>query len=107
MIQHNKSYNCPVEYAVSVLNGKWKTVILAWLKESPLRYNQLKRKIPNISDKVLTQRLKDLEELGFITKRKQEDGDYNFEYCLTDKGNSLRPVLDALYNWGKSNYARL
>lgn len=91
------SYGCPVELALDFVGGKWKTVILAWLKEAPHRYADLRARIDGISDKVLTERLKDLERLELVEKR--SDGGTTV-YHLTDRGESLRPVLDALYHWG-------
>ncbi|TYC53727.1 helix-turn-helix transcriptional regulator [Rhodobacterales bacterium] len=96
------SYGCPVELAVSILNGKWKTVILARLKEEPCRYNELKAKIPNISDKVLTQRLKNLEDLGLVAMRPADDTGTTLVYGLTSEGERLRPLLEALYNWAST-----
>ena len=87
-------YGCPVELALDVLGGKWKPVILALLKEAPRRYGDLRRLIPALSDKVLSERLRDLEGQGLIARA--SDG----QYQLTPRGESLRPVLQALYDWG-------
>jgi DNA-binding HxlR family transcriptional regulator len=94
------SYGCPVELALDFVGSKWKTLILAWLKEAPHRYGDLRARLPGISDKVLTERLKDLERLELIEKRSGTSGDTTTVYCLTERGESLRPVLDALYQWG-------
>jgi DNA-binding HxlR family transcriptional regulator len=88
-------YGCPVELALDLLGGKWKPVILALLKESPMRYGELRRAIPALSDKVLTERLRDLLEQGWI---EQTDG----RYQLTTRADSARPLLQALYDWGQS-----
>jgi DNA-binding HxlR family transcriptional regulator len=87
-------YGCPVELAIDMIGGKWKTVILAHLKEEPCRYNELRRKIPDITDKILSEKLRNLAELELIERR--DEGPYR----LTPLGESLRPVLDALYGWG-------
>ncbi|AQR75239.1 HxlR family transcriptional regulator [Sphingomonas sp. LM7] len=92
------SYGCPVELALDFVGGKWKTVILARLKEEPHRYADLRTRIDGISDKVLTERLRDLERLELVEKRSAPDA--STVYHLTDLGESLRPVLDALYRWG-------
>ncbi|MDV3459302.1 helix-turn-helix domain-containing protein [Sphingomonas sp. HF-S4] len=92
------SYGCPVELALDFVGGKWKTVILARLKEEPHRYAELRARIGGISDKVLTERLKDLERLELVEKRSAADA--SIVYHLTDRGESLRPVLEALYRWG-------
>jgi DNA-binding HxlR family transcriptional regulator len=93
------SYGCPVELALAFVGGKWKTLILAWLKEAPHRYGDLRARLPGISDKMLTERLKDLERLELIEKQ-PGDGESATVYRLTERGESLRPVLDALYQWG-------
>jgi DNA-binding HxlR family transcriptional regulator len=92
------SYGCPVELALDFVGGKWKTVILARLKEEPHRYAELRARIGGISDKVLTERLKDLERLALVEKRRAADA--AIVYQLTARGETLRPVLDALYRWG-------
>ena len=89
-------YGCPVELTLEFVGGKWKTVILAWLKEAPHRYGELRGRMPGITDKVLTQRLKDLEMLGLV----ERSGPKREIYRLTPRGEALRPVLDALYAWG-------
>ncbi len=95
-------YSCPVELAVEFVGGKWKTVILAWLKESPLRYNELRVRMPGIADKVLTEKLKNLEQLGLVTKTQVGRPRAACTYRLTQRGESLRPILDALYAWGET-----
>lgn len=94
-------YDCPVELALEFVGGKWKTVILAHLKESPLRYRDLRQRVPNVADKVLTARLKELEQLGLVTKQRVSTAPPTVVYRLTERGDSLRPVLDALYAWGE------
>ena len=93
-----KHYGCPVELAVDVLGGKWKTVILARIKEGPLSYGGLRKAIPGLSDKVLSDKLRDLIELGVVEhcgsapERKA--------YALTERGRDLAPALEALYQAG-------
>jgi len=99
MIARGRTYGCPVELSLSMLGGKWKTVIIARLKQQPLRYGELRRVIPDLSEKVLTQRLRELEEDGFVV-REQQDGESR--YVLTSRGQSLQPVMQALYSWGLS-----
>lgn len=92
-------YGCPVELALEFVGGKWKAVILAWLKQAPHRYGELRARMPDVSEKVLTERLKDLEGLGLIEKVKLDDS--KPVYRLTPRGEGLRPVLDSLYAWGE------
>jgi DNA-binding HxlR family transcriptional regulator len=98
-----KTYGCPVELSLDLLGGKWRTVILAWLKEAPHRYGELRQRMPGLADKVLTQRLKELEAFGLVEKRAVSGGRRPvYLYELTASGESLRPVLDALYAWGSA-----
>jgi DNA-binding HxlR family transcriptional regulator len=96
------SVGCPVELSVVLLGGKWKAVILARLKEQPLRYGELRRQISRLSDKVLTDRLAHLQEQGLIV-REEAAG----QYRLTRRGQSLRPLLQQLYDWGEAQAAEL
>ena len=101
MIRKTKrKYGCPVEFSIDQLSGKWKTVILSRLKVRPMRYGELRHDIPQLSDKVLTERLRDLCNSGFV---KQERGGGASRYCLTKRGEMLKPMLQALYDWGEAN----
>ena len=93
-------FGCPVELALSLIGGKWKTIILARLKQGPLRYGELRRMVPDLAEKVLTQRLRELEADGFIT-RVSTAGGRATRYSLSDHGRSLSPALEALYTWGE------
>lgn len=88
-----KRYGCATEFAVDLIGGKWKTVILSWLKERPHRYSDLRSNMPGISDKMLSQCLRELEAAGLT-----ESGDNG--HCLTADGEMLRPALEALHAWG-------
>jgi DNA-binding HxlR family transcriptional regulator len=94
------SVGCPVELSLNLLGGKWKVVILARLKEQPLRYAELRHRIPGLSDKVLTERLVDLQRQGWIERGRDGNGRGLTQYRLTEKGQTLRPVLQQLYEWG-------
>src|SRR5436190_17943786 len=96
----SRNYGYPVELSLAFVGGKWRTVILAWLKETPHRYGELRKRVPGLADKVLTQRLKELETLGLISKKPLGRQRSAHVYSLTNRGESLRPVLDALYAWG-------
>ncbi|MER8960972.1 MULTISPECIES: helix-turn-helix domain-containing protein [unclassified Mesorhizobium] len=98
MTQRGRLYGCPVEFALDALGGKWKTVILARIKEQPMRYSDLRRLIPSLSDKMLTQRLAELVEIGFVTLETSPDG--KGRYALTGRGGDLAAALQALYDWG-------
>jgi DNA-binding HxlR family transcriptional regulator len=99
-----RTFSCPVELSLELLGGKWKAVILARLKDGPLRYGELRRLIPQLSDKVLTERLADLKEAGLIAPG---DGKRGGGYRLSARGESLRPILQALYDWGAAQAGAL
>jgi DNA-binding HxlR family transcriptional regulator len=99
-----RSVDCPVELSLELLGGKWKPVILARLKDQPLRYGDL-RLIPRLSDKVLTERLSDLQAQGLIVR--EENGTGVGFYRLTEQGQTLRPILQSLYDWGEKRATEL
>jgi DNA-binding HxlR family transcriptional regulator len=94
------SVGCPVELSLTLLSGKWKVVILARLKEQPLGYAELRKRIRGLSEKVLTERLADLQRQGWIERGRDGNGTGQSRYRLTEKGLTLRPVLQHLYEWG-------
>ncbi|MEZ0092569.1 winged helix-turn-helix transcriptional regulator [Streptacidiphilus sp. EB129] len=99
-------YSCPVELTLEVIGGKWATVVLSHLKEGALRYGELRRRMPGVSEKVLVQRLRGLEERGLITRHSDGGSPPAVEYRLTEEGVTLTPVLEALYSWGRARASR-
>jgi DNA-binding HxlR family transcriptional regulator len=99
-----KNFNCPTEFTLQVLGGKWKTVILCYLKERPLRYAELRKLVPRLSDKMLSQRLRELTDTGLVSRRKGGDGKAEL-YVLSDRAQSLSRILTELYRWGDDNAA--
>lgn len=97
-----KRFGCATEFTLEVLGGKWKTVILGYLKERDLRYGELRAMLPKISDKVLTERLRELERAGLVTHGKAGQRNGTSLYRLTERGRSLRRVLTELYAWGEA-----
>jgi DNA-binding HxlR family transcriptional regulator len=95
-----------VELTTDVIGGRWRTVILSRLKEGVHRYGELRRLVPGISEKMLSQRLRELEADGLITRRDLGTAAPHVEYDLTEEGRSLTPVLQALYDWGVARAAR-
>jgi DNA-binding HxlR family transcriptional regulator len=87
-----------VELTLSLLGGKWKTVILSHLKEAPMRYADLQRAVRGLSDKVLTQRLREMEESGLVERATRTNR--QAFYRLTPRAKSLAPALEALYQCG-------
>jgi len=95
-----QTFTCPVELALEVLGGKWRVVILAHVKEGALRYAELRRRIPRMSDKMLTQRLRELVESGLLAHRAGA-------YRLTGRGDRARKALGALHSFGETLAAEL
>ena len=101
-----KHYHCAVELAVDVIGGRWGPVILAHLKEGVHRYGELRRLMPDVSEKMLTQRLRELVADGLVVRRDHGTNPPHVDYRLTDEGLSLIPVLTALHDWGTARAAR-
>jgi DNA-binding HxlR family transcriptional regulator len=97
----DQSLECPVNTTIEIIAGKWKPSILCELRQGARRFNDLKRDIPGISDKVLSAHLRELEADGIVSRREFHEGAVlATEYAFTDYGRSLVPALDALAQWG-------
>lgn len=95
-------YNCPVEVTLDLIGGKYKAIILWHLIDTTLRYSELHRKMPNATDKMLAQQLKELEKDGLITRTVYPVVPPKTEYNLTELGKSFIPILNAMCDWGRS-----
>ena len=91
---------CPIEITLGVIGGKWKVVILFWLKERTLRFGELKRHIPRVSERVLTEQLSELERDGIIHREVYPEVPPRVEYSLTEYGRTLRPIAELMCAWG-------
>jgi len=91
---------------MSIIGGKWKPIILNCIGEKALRFGKLNQLIPAISNKVLSNELKELEELGLISIKEYSELPPRVEYQLTKTGLSLIPLLHELANWGNTNLAK-
>lgn len=96
-------YICPIEKTLDLIGGKWKPIIL-WelVKQDILRYGELKRRTPGITDKMLSQQLKSLEKDELIIRREYDEIPLRVEYSLTEKGKTLIPLLKEMCSWGNS-----
>lgn len=92
--------NCPLQYAMGLLNGKWKIVIIWYIKEEINRFSLLKKSIPSITDKMLSQQLRELENDGLICRTIFQEIPPRVEYKLSDQCKSLMPALKKIYDWG-------
>ncbi|MEO1259807.1 MAG: helix-turn-helix domain-containing protein [Bacteroidota bacterium] len=96
--------NCPVTRIMSVLGGRWKFIILYTIRKSARRFGQINQLIPSISNKVLTEQLRELEVDGIIIRRVLTDRiPVNVEYSLSKKGKELIPIIELMEQWGKNN----
>lgn len=91
---------CPVATTVSIIGSKWKLLIMRNLLMRPWRFNELKKDLDGISQKVLTDSLRSMEEDGIITRTVYPEVPPRVEYALSELGESMRPILDAMQKWG-------
>ena len=96
----NMDYHCSMELTLDLIGGKWKSLILWHLKESTLRFSELKRTLPKITQKMLTQQLRELERSGLVNRFVYTQIPPKVEYSLTPIGISLLPILESLCQWG-------
>ena len=94
-------YICSVEVAVNEIGGKWKSLVLCALKDGKLRFSEINRKIPKITQRMLTKTLRELEAHGLISRTVYPEVPPRVEYSLTEKGKSVIPILDELCEWDK------
>jgi DNA-binding HxlR family transcriptional regulator len=92
---------CPIEQALDVIGGKWKIVIVWWLGQGELRFNELRRRLAGITQKMLTQQLRQMEADGLVRRELFPQVPPKVVYSLTPLGHSLRPVLDSLCEWSR------
>ena len=94
------NYSCPIEATLALIGGKYKTLILWHLKDTILRFNELKKLIPKATPKMLTQHLRELESDGLIIRVVYPVVPPKVEYSLSDFGKSIIPILDSMCDWG-------
>ncbi|MBC1211020.1 winged helix-turn-helix transcriptional regulator [Listeria booriae] len=102
-----KKYNISVEATLEVIGGKWKCVILCHLTHGKKRTSELKRLIPSITQKMLTQQLRELEHDGIINRIVYNQVPPKVEYELSEYGKSLESILTSLCNWGDVHIERM
>ena len=101
--QRNISTDCGVESALEVVGGKWKGVILYHLIPGIRRFNELRRLLPGVTQRMLTRQLRELEEDGLVHRKVYAQVPPKVEYRLTEKGASLAPILLELKKWGDTH----
>lgn len=97
---------CPVETTLMLIGNKWKVLILRDLMNGTKRFGELKKSIGNVSQKVLTAQLRDMEANGLVNRKVYAEVPPRVEYTLTDLGYSLKPILDAMWTWGENYKAK-
>ncbi|MCR5051327.1 winged helix-turn-helix transcriptional regulator [Streptococcus sp.] len=91
---------CPVETTLSLIGDKWKILILRDLLTKTMRFGELKKSIGSVSQKVLTNQLRDMEKQGLVNRKVYAEVPPRVEYSLTETGFSLKPIIDSMWDWG-------
>lgn len=94
-------YSCPVEATADIIGGKWKTVILYYLFQGPKRFNELRRLLPLVTQRMLTRQLRELEQDGIVHRKIYQEVPPRVEYSLTSFGTSLGPIIVHMRDWGE------
>ncbi len=97
---------CPVETTLTLISDKWKVLILRDLMPGTKRFGELKKSIGHVSQKVLTAQLRQMEQSGLVIRTVFPEVPPHVEYTLTDLGYSLKPILDAMWEWGENYKAQ-
>jgi DNA-binding HxlR family transcriptional regulator len=103
--RYDCSAGCAVEAVLDLIDGKWKGVILYHLSMGSLRFGEMRRKFPNVTQRMLTKQLRELEEAGLITRTVFAQVPPRVDYALSPRGESLKPVIAALKQWGDAYLA--
>ena len=110
MLKTKKRYDCavgcPVEATLDLVGGKWKGVIVYHLLESTLRFNELRRRLPTATQRMLTRQLRELEECGLVHREIFPQVPPRVDYSLTEEGRSLAPIILAMHDWGTGRLKR-
>lgn len=97
-----KEYHCALDITMSFIGGKWKTVVLWYLRKDKKRFSELKKQIPDITEKMLSLQLKQLEVDGIVERKVFAEVPPKVEYTLTDFGKTLVPMLEEMAKWGRN-----
>jgi DNA-binding HxlR family transcriptional regulator len=100
MLKKEELPECPVATTVSLIGSKWKLLIIRNLRQRPWRFNELKKDLEGISQKVLTDSLRSMEEDGLVIRTVYPEVPPRVEYSLSDLGKSLNPLFDFMVEWG-------
>ena len=106
-VRPNPVAGCPLTAALAAIGGKWKLIIVYWLADSPKHFALLRQVMPGISQKVLTQQLRELISDGIVLRQPKGAIPAPVEYSLTDYGRSVLPLVEDVRLWGRAHMARL
>ncbi len=98
---------CNVSIAVDVIGGKWKSIVLFYLLDGTLRFNELRRKIPGVTQRMLTLQLRELEHDGLVQRTVHPVIPPHVDYSLTEFGRTLEPIILEMAEWGKRYRAQI
>jgi DNA-binding HxlR family transcriptional regulator len=101
-VLNGKEFHCAMDVTMNFIGGKWKTVVLWYLRKDKKRFSELRKLIPNITEKMLSLQLKDLESNGIVKRKIYPQVPPKVEYNLTDFGKTLIPMLEEIARWGRS-----
>ena len=104
--RQNPVSGCPLTAALAAIGGKWKLIILYWLAESPKHFAALRKAMPGISQKVLTQQLRELMSDGLVNREPKGEVPAPVEYSLSDYGRSVLPLVEDVRLWGRAHLSR-
>jgi DNA-binding HxlR family transcriptional regulator len=102
VVINGQEFHCAMDITMSFIGGKWKTVVLWYLKKDKKRFSELRKLIPNITEKMLSLQLKDLEKDGIVQRKVYPEIPPRVEYYLTDFGKTLIPMLEEIALWGRN-----
>jgi DNA-binding HxlR family transcriptional regulator len=105
-VRPNPVEGCPLTAALAAIGGKWKLIIIYWLAESPKHFAALRKAMPGISQKVLTQQLRELVNDGIVNRDPKGAVPAPVEYSLSDYGRSVLPLVEGVRVWGRGHLAR-
>lgn len=97
---------CPIDATLSIIDGRWKGTILWRLLDGPMRTSELRKSIPEITERMLLRHLREMTESGILNRHQEQGSPLRVRYSLTPYGMTLVPVLDALCTWGREHLKR-
>jgi DNA-binding HxlR family transcriptional regulator len=96
------TYHCALDITMDFIGGKWKTVVLWYLRDTTMRFGEIRKQIPDITEKMLSLQLKSLEDDGLVKREVFPEVPLRVEYSLTEFGKTLVPVIEAIAKWGQA-----